>query len=145
MNDEVSDMKKFLVPFLTFVLFLTACGTPGLYVLDDYIPELIDITTQYPYTEKITVTDCSTGDVREYTDGEMHDNIRMHFEGIQCTRDKVKENAVYTPLYEVTFYATDRTTAVTVLSDSAYLIGEYRYDAITSGVDLVYLANLFAE
>ncbi len=137
-------MKK-IFAMLMLLLMLTACGTPGLYVLDDYIPELIDIETQYPYTEKITVMNCTTGAELEYTDGEMHDNIRMHFEGIQCTRDKVKENAVYTPLYEVTFYATDMTTTVTVLSDSAYLIGGYRYDAITSGVDLMYLENLFAE
>ncbi len=137
-------MKKLLLALLTLALFLTACqNPPGMYILDENIPVLIDPATQYPYTEKVTVTDCTTGESREYTDGQMHDKIRMHFEGIRCTRDKIKEGKAYTPLYEVTFHATDRAVTVQVLSDSAYLMDGYRYDAITSGVDLIYLASLF--
>ena len=135
-------MKKFL-SLLMIALMLTACGTPGLYVLDDEIPELINITTQYPYTEKITVVNCADGSTLEYTDAKMHDNLRMNFEGIQCIREKIDETAVYTPQFEVTFHTTDGEVTVTVLSDSAYLLNGYRYDAITSGVDLVYFTNLF--
>ncbi len=138
-------MKKILIAFLMLALFLTACqNPPGMHILDESIPVLIDPTTQYPYTEKILVTDCASGETREYTDGQMHDNIRMRFEGIRCTREKIKEGKEYTPLYEVTFVATDTTVTVKVLSDSAYLLDEYRYDAITSGVDLIYLGSLFA-
>ncbi|MGN1347234.1 MAG: hypothetical protein ACI4V1_10655 [Eubacteriales bacterium] len=138
-------MKRFFAPLVTLLLFLTACGTPGLYLLEDELPVLMDITTQYPYTEKITVTDCASGEVREYIDGAAHDRIRMQFEGIQCIREKKNAGTDSAPQFEVTFYTTDGQTTVTILSASAYLIGEYRYDAMTSGVDLVYFRNLFAE
>ena len=82
-------MKRILILFLALGLFLISCGTPGVYLLDDYLPQLMNPATQYPYTEKITVTQCSTGKVLEYTDGGDHDLIRMRLEGIQYLNEGV--------------------------------------------------------
>ncbi len=130
-----------LTAVLAAVLF-TGCASD--YFLDDVIPELIDISTQYPHVEKVTVTNGATGESIEYTDPEMQDNIRMLFEGVQCTRKKGSVTADE-PLFTVTFHALDGDTVIYVLSDSYYEIGEYTYKAITFGVDTVYLENLFAE
>ncbi len=140
-------MKKNLAMILVCVCVVMCLGgcrkTPGLYVLDDYIPELMDVTTQYPYVEKISVTDCASGNTVEFTDGVTHDIIRMQFEGIQCIREKTGA-ADYGPLFTVTFYTTDGETTVYVLSKSEYIIGEYLYEAMTAGVDVVFFENLFA-
>lgn len=113
--------------------------------LDEVIPELMDMTTQYPHVEKVTVVNGATGESIEYTDPEMQDNIRMMFEGVQCTRKKGNGVAADEPLFTVTFHAVDGDTVIYVLSGSSYVIGEYTYKAITFGVDTVYLENLFAE
>lgn len=133
---------RILLTVLLAVLCLTGCASD--IFLDEVIPELIDITTQYPHVEKVTVVNNATGAGIEYTDPEMQDNIRMLFEGVQCTRKKGSVTADE-PLFTVTFHALDGDTVIYVLSDSYYEIGEYTYKAITFGVDLVYLENLFAE
>lgn len=140
-------MKRKFWILLTSVLaaaLLTGC-TATAYFLDEVIPELIDISTQYPHVEKVTVTNGATGESIEYTDPEMHDNIRMIFEGVQCTRKKSDAVAADGVLFTVTFHAVDGDTVIYVLSESTYVIGEYTYKAITFGVDTVYFDNLFAD
>ncbi len=137
--------RKFQI-LLTAVLaavLLTGCASD--IFLDEVIPELMDITTQYPHVEKVTVTNGATGESIEYTDPAMQDNIRMIFEGVQCTRKKGNGVSADEPLFTVTFHAVDGDTVIYVLSGSSYVIGEYTYKAITFGVDTVYLENLFVE
>ena len=132
-----------LAALLLAAVFLTGCASD--YFLDEVIPELIDISTQYPHVEKVTVTNGATGESVEYTDPKMQDNIRMIFEGVQCTRSKGSGVPADGVLFTVTFHTVDGDTAVYVLSQSSYVIGEYTYKAITFGVDTVYLENLFVE
>ena len=139
-------MKRNFFLLLAAVLTLVCLtGCASAMFLDEVIPELMDITTQYPHVEKVTVTNGATGASIEYTDPEMQDNIRMMFEGVQCTRRKGNGVAADEPLFTVTFHAVDGDTVIYVLSGSSYVIGEYTYKAITFGVDTVYLENLFAE
>lgn len=137
--------RKFMIlsALLLAAVFLTGCASD--YFLDEVIPELIDISTQYPHVEKVTVTNGATGESVEYTDPKMQDNIRMIFEGVQCTRSKGSGVPADGVLFTVTFHTVDGDTAVYVLSQSSYVIGEYTYKAITFGVDTVYLENLFVE
>lgn len=133
-------MKKFLSVILLSVMVLTGCGSLTTYDLGELIPELWDITTQYPYTEKITVTDCTNGTVLEFTDSSDMSNIRMQLEGIACIREKEEGTA---PLYEITFHTTAGTESIEILSEYYYMFGGYRYNAVGAGVDLIYLAGLF--
>lgn len=137
--------RKFMIlsALLLAAVFLTGCASD--YFLDEVIPELIDISTQYPHVEKVTVTNGATGESVEYTDPKMQDNIRMIFEGVQCTRSKTGAPPTDEVLFTVTFHALDGDTVIYVLSETSYVIGEYTYKAITFGVDTVYLENLFAE
>ena len=138
-------MKRNFWILLTAVLAVFClAGCASDIFLDEVIPELMDITTQYPHVEKVTVVNGATGESIEYTDPEMQDNIRMMFEGVQCTRRKGSGVAADEPLFTVTFHAVDGDTVIYVLSGSSYVIGEYTYKAITFGVDTVYLENLFA-
>ena len=125
------------------VLCLAGCASD--IFLDEVIPELIDISTQYPHVEKVTVQNGATGESIEYTDPKMQDNIRMMFEGVQCTRKKGSGSYVDEPRFTVTFHALDGDTVIEVYSSMIYEIGEYTYKAITFGVDTVYLENLFAK
>jgi len=133
---------RILLTALLMVFCLAGCASD--IFLDEVIPELMDITTQYPHVEKVTVTNAA-GESLEYTDAEMHDNIRMRFEGVQCTRKKADAPAADDVQFTVTFHTVDGETVVYVLSGSSYVIGEYAYKAITFGVDTVYFENLFAE
>lgn len=131
--------KRLAILLLSAVLLLTGCGA---YFLDEVLPELMDISTQYPNVESVTVTELASGDTVTYAEPDMQDNIRMLFEGVQCTREKTTvgaEDAVYT----VEFKAQDGDTVIYVISGSEYVIGEYKYKAITFGVDMIYLENLF--
>ncbi|MBQ8185351.1 MAG: hypothetical protein IJ037_00585 [Clostridia bacterium] len=136
-------MKRILILLLSAALFLASCGTPGVYLLDDHLPELIDPSTQYPYTEKITVTQCSTGKVLEYTEGSDHDLIRMRLEGIRCIREK--DTGALTPLYTIEFTTTDGTVTLHIASEYDYILDGYVYEAMRSSVDLLYFDGLFAE
>lgn len=140
-------MKRKFLALLSAVLII--CGMTGCmataYFLDEVLPELMDISTQLPNVETVTVVNGATGESIEYTDPEMHDNIRMIFEGVQCTRQKGNAAAADDVAFTVTFHAVNGDTVIYVLSESSYVIGEYTYKAITFGVDLVYLENLFVE
>lgn len=123
---------------------LLFCGCSAkAYFLGDVLPELMDITTQYPNVESVTVTNIASGETLTYTDAGMQDNIRMLFEGVQCTRKK-STSGMTEAVYKVEFNALSGGTVVYVVSGSECVIGEYTYKAITFGVDMVYLENLFA-
>lgn len=138
-------MKKIILGIILLgtLLCLAGCGSFRVYQFDEIIPPLWDITTQNPYTEKICVTNCSTGETLEYTEGDDHDMIRMRLEGIQAIREKDKGDS--SPLYEITFYTTDGTTSISVLSEYDCVIDGYRYEALRSGFDLLYFEALFTE
>lgn len=136
-------MKRTLLLLLALAIFMVSCGTPGVYLLDDYLPVLIDPSTQYPYTEKITVTNCSTGAVLAFTDGSSHDLIRMRLEGIQCMRSK--DDGSLTPLYTVEFTTTEGVVTLHIASEYDYILDGYHYEALRSSVDLLYFDGLFTE
>ena len=136
-------MKRILILLLSLGIFLISCGTPGVYLLDDYLPKLIDPATQYPYTEKITVTQCSTGKVLEFMEGSDHDLIRMRLEGIQCIREK--DSGALMPLYTIEFTTTEGIVTLQIASEYDYILDGYVYEAMRSSVDLLYFDGLFAE
>lgn len=141
-------MKKriFTVFLAIWMLTLAGCGSLKVYDMNEILPPLIDVTTQYPYTEKITVKNCVTGEILEFTEGDDHDLIRMRFEGIQAIREKMKSSADIAPLYEVTFHTTGEDFTVSLLENQYYfVIGGYKYEAIRSGIDLLYFENLFLQ
>lgn len=128
------------------MLVLTGCGSFKVYHINDIVPPLIDMTTQYPYTEKITVTNCTTGETLEYTEGSDHDLIRMQLEGIEAVREKVKDNEKYQPLFVITFHTTEGKTDVQLLDNSyRFIIDGYLYDALRSKIDIVFFENLFLK
>lgn len=136
-------MKIKITALLVLVaLLFCGCGAKA-YFLGDVLPELMDITTQYPNVESVTVGNIASGETLTYTDAGMQDNIRMLFEGVQCTRTKSTAK-ITEAVYTVTFNAIGESTVIYVISGSEYVIGEYTYKAITFGVDMVYLENLFA-
>jgi len=144
-------MKR-IVLLLMAALFilpgLTGCQEPMVYNLSELIPELMDIETQYPYVEKIIVTDTETGEQMEFTEGVDHDRIRMQFQDLQCIREKESGSV---PGYLVSFVTTDGTTDVLVVSregsylTNAVVIGGYRYECLISGVDQTFFAGLFGN
>lgn len=136
-------MKRYAILGLALVMMLCSCMTPGVYILDENLPVLIDPTTQYPYTEKITVTEHATGKVLEYTDGISHDQIRMRLEGIHCIREK--DDGTYTPVYTVEFTTTEGIVTLGIASEYDYILNGYHYEAMRSSVDMLYFAGLFAK
>jgi len=137
--------KRLAAALLVLVLLsLSGCGFLKVYNLDEILPPLIDITTQYPYTEKITVTNCLTGEALEFTEGKDHDLIRMRLEGIQAIREKAKASDDQ-PLFEITFTTTDGIFSVKILENGYHLVIDgYNYETLGSAVDLLYFENLFA-
>lgn len=137
-------MKKLLTEILLFlsVVLFVSCGSLQTYNIGDLIPDLWDVTTQYPYTEKITVTNCATGDSVEFTDSSDMNMICMQLEGIECIREKPKGEA---PLFEITFQTTNSRTTLEILSEYYYIFDGYRYNAVGNGVDLVFFNNLFIK
>lgn len=134
-------MKKILFIMLICLLLFSSCST-GVYTLGDVLPELIDITTQYPYVESITVFETASQRSVTFTDGITHNNIRMQFEGIQCTREKSKGD--YPSLYTVTFSTTEGDVKVYIVSNHEFLINGYLYTSIALELDLVYFEHLFS-
>ena len=141
-------MKKRITAALLVLIMLTlsGCGSFKVYDINEIIPPLIDVTTQYPYTEKITVTKCDTGETLEFTEGADHDLIRMQFEGIPAIREKLKASASVNPLYEVTFYTTEGSVTVSVLENKFnFAIDGYMYETMRSAIDLLFFENLFLK
>ncbi len=145
-------MKRILSLLLTAmfaVLTLTACTEPVVYRLDDFIPPLMDIDTQYPYVTEITVTDLAAGDTVAFTEGADHNRIRMQFEELECLR--TKDFRAVTEGYAVSFITTNETVTLTIpkekdtfLSTFVY-IGEYEFEVLRMGVDTAFFASLFEE
>ena len=140
-------MKRlFCVLMAIVMLVLTGCGSFKVYDINEIVPPLIDVTTQYPYTEKITVTNCTTGETQEFTEGSDHDLIRMQFEGIEAVREKVKNTQEFTPLFVITFHTTEGKTDIQLLDNSyRFIIDGYLYDALRAKIDIVFFENLFLK
>lgn len=141
-------MKRFLTALLASaillsLLTLTGCDAPGVYKMNDVLPPLIDIKTQYPCLERITVVQVSTGKTLELTEPDDLDKLRMQFEGIKAIREKYDGGLSF--LYEVTFTATDRELTLSIASGEKYVMDGYLYDVMVAGIDLYYLDSLFAE
>ncbi len=144
-------MKRILVLFFAAVLVLFglfACDKTTAYLLDDFIPPLMDKETQYPYVTEITVTDIATGEIKTFTDGTDHNRIRMIFEELECVRTKAEAEVVAG--YAVTFVTTEESVTITIPMAESYLaryvyIGEYEFEILRSGVDTAYFTSLFAK
>ncbi len=144
-------MKR--IPILLSLLIITvglvSCGELRAYDLDDFIPPLMNIETQYPYVEKIVVAKTETGESVELTEWADHNNVRMQFEEQKCVRrESTKE---ITEGFSVTFYTTDGEVTVRIpVEAEAYqadyvYIGEYEFEMLANGVDTFYFESLFAE
>lgn len=133
-------MRKIISVILLLSLLLVGCGSLKSYDLGELIPELWDITTQYPNTQKITVTDCASGESVEFTDDGDMSNIRMQLEGIVCIREKEEGTS---PMYEIRFQTKSGVTTLEILSEYYYMLDGYRYNAVGNGVDLMFFAGLF--
>lgn len=129
------------IAVLTVCLLLVSCSAAKVYSLDEYLPPLMDITTQLPYTESISVTETASGKTIEFTTGEELDQIRMKLEGIECSRHKITDES--DPIYKITFSTTDGDVAVDVISEKAFNIGEYRFSSLALDIDLFYFEKLF--
>lgn len=136
-------MKKFYAAFLIIICLFSfaSCDAPGVYKLDDYLPPLIDITTQYPYITSIEVTDNTSGASLEFVDSANLDSIRMRLEGIKCIREK--DDGSYPIVYTIVFNTTDSVFTIGIASENDYVIDGYHYEAMRSGVDMLYFAGLF--
>ena len=136
--------RKFMIlsALLLAAVFLTGCASD--YFLDEVIPELIDISTQYPHVEKVTVTNGATGESVEYTDPKMQDNIRMIFDGVQCTRSKGSGVPADGVLFTVTFHTVDGDTAAQIVRDlQPRLVIPMHYRSETFGFDNIDTADAF--
>ena len=134
-------MKKILLITLICLFWFSSCST-AVYTLGDVLPELIDVTTQDPYVESVTVFETESQRSVTFTDGITHNNIRMQFEGIECTREKSKKD--YPSLYTVTFSTTNGDVKVYIVSNHEFIINGYLYKSIALELDLVYFEHLFS-
>lgn len=134
-------MKKLISVIILFLsaLLLVGCGALRTYDIGDLLPDVWDVTTQYPYTQKITVTNCATGESVEFTDASEMNTVRMQLEGIECIREKESES----PIFEISFQTTGGVTKLGIISEYYYMLDGYRYNAVGNGVDLVFFNNLF--
>ena len=145
-------MKRILCTLAAAVMVLgtaAGCGETRVYNLSDVLPPLMDLETQYPYVERITVTDLATGETVRYTEPAEHNLIRMQFEQKECVREK--GTPTVTEGYSVTFITTDGKMEVIVpaaadayQAPSVYING-YEYEFLLYGVDLPFFAGLFDD
>ena len=144
-------MKQFVLFIAIFLLALglTSCGELTAYNLEDYLPPLYDIETQYPYVEKIIVTKTETGEIVEFTEWSDHNRIRMMFEEMKCAR---REKAPDTTVgFTVSFVTVNETVELFIpLAEGQYqadyvYIGAYEFEFLANGVDTFYFESLFAE
>ena len=150
-KQEGVKMKRIVSIFSALVMLvsLASCGGTTVYNLSDFIPELMDIETQYPYVRRIVVTDLETGENVEFTDGAEHNRIRMQFEQMKCIR--TKKTADFTEGYSVRFTTTDGTVEVLIpVVEGEYqatyvYIGQYEYEMLANGVDVMFFESLFEE
>lgn len=134
-------LKGFIISLCVFMLI--SCDAPGVYKLDDHLPPIMDITTQYPYVTSIEVTDNSSGVTLEFTEEKELGSIRMRFEGIKCIREN--DSVEHEILYTVVFHTTDSDFTIEIYSETDYVIDGYHYEAMRFSVDLFYFNALFTE
>ena len=144
-------MKRFVLLFTVLILTvgLMSCGDLTAYDLEDFIPPLMNIETQYPYVEKIIITKTETGETAEFTEWADHNRIRMLFEEMKCARrEKAPEVATG---FQISFVTVNETVDVFVpVENGAYqanyvYIGEYEFEPLVKGVDIFYFESIFAK
>jgi hypothetical protein len=85
----------------------------------------------------------------EFTDGMEHNRVRMQFEQMKCIRTKKK--AAVDVGYSVRFTTTDGVVEVLIpveaeMYQATYVyIGQYEYEMLSNGVDIMFFASLFEE
>ena len=130
-----------ILALLLAALFLVSCDAPGVTVLDKLFPPLIDTVTGYAVTTEIRVTKLTTGESVSFTTPAELNEFHLHLEGVKCIRDKKFDNIQ--PLYNIAFFTADSADSFDVCTEKDYIVGEYHYEAMRSGIDMLYLEGLF--
>ena len=144
-------MKRisFFLCALLLAFGLMSCGEVTAYYLEDFIPPLMDINTQYPYVQKIVVTKTETGETAEFTEWADHNKIRMMFEEMRCVRRE--KSAETTMGFTVSFITTNETVDLFIPAEEGQYqadyvyIGEYEFEFLANGVDTFYFDSIFAQ
>ena len=137
-------MLKKIIALISLTLaavLLVSCDAPGVTVLDELLPPLTEKTTGYTVTESIVVTRLSTGESVEFTTPAEVETFHQRLEGIKCIRDK--ETADQPTRYYLTFFTAETAETLSVATEKDFYFGEYHYEAMRGGIDMVYLDSLF--
>lgn len=136
-------MKKLclLLALLFTALLLVSCDAPGVTVLDELMPPLTEKDTGYAVTTEIRVTKLTTGESVSFTEPTDLNTFHLHIEGIKCIRDKKFDDIQ--PLYNVAFFTSYSATSFDVCSSKDFIFEDYHYEAMRSGIDMLYLESLF--
>ena len=137
-------MKKIalFLALLFCAMLLVSCDAPGVTVLDSLFPPLTDTTTGYTVVTEIRVTKLITGETVSFTEPVEINNFHLRLEGIKCIRDKKFDEIQ--PLYNIAFFTADGIDSFDVCTEKDYIVGEYHYEAMRSGIDMMYLEGLFS-
>ena len=137
-------MKKLIPLLLAALLLFVSCDAPGVLLLEDQLPPLMEKTTDYTVTESIVVTKLDTGESVTFSAPKEMDTFHQRLEGVKCTRDKLKESADYYLEYSVDFVTADGTSTLFVgETGKHFVLDGYHYEALRGGMDMFYLAGLF--
>ena len=137
-------MLKKIIALISLTLaavLLVSCDAPGVTVLDKLLPPLTEKTTGYTVTESIVVTRLSTGETVEFSTPAEMETFHQRLEGIKCIRDK--NNAGEPVRYYITFFTSDAAETLSVVNEKDFFFGDYHYEAMRGGIDMVYLDSLF--
>lgn len=135
-------LSAILLSVLCVVLFVS-CDAPGVFRLDDALPQLDDDTAGIRNILSVTIENLESGESISFSETSEINAVRMRFEGIKYIREKSGD----TPNtgYRVTFLTDGGKSDLTLSfsSSDSFTIGEYRCDIMYSGIDTVYFAGLF--
>ena len=136
-------MKKFslLLALLFIALFLASCDAPGVVLLDSLMPPLTEKATGYAVTTEIRITNLATGESVSFTEPADLNRVHPQFEGVKCIRDKKLDDLQ--PLYNVAFFTDYSADSFDVCASTDFIYNGYHYDAMRSGVDMLWLEGLF--
>ena len=141
-------MHKNLIRLFSLMLALLLLVGCRAYTLTDYLPDLIDRSTQLPGITSIAVKRLSDDAEVLLTDAADLNKMMLHVEGIQGSRSEEtleRFAGTYPPQYEITFCETDKAITLVVCGDEEFYMAGYAWLAVRGGMDLFYLDSLFAE
>lgn len=135
-------LSAVLLCVLLAVLFVS-CDAPGVFRLDDALPQLSDDTAGIQNILSVTIEDLSSGESVSFSEASEINAVRMRFEGIKYIREKAA--GTEETGYRVTFITDGGKNDLTLSfsSSDSFTMGEYRCDIMYSGIDTVYFAGLF--